>query len=247
VRGVVRRRAAEFYSNEGWNMLPSNENPEQRKMNSMVDENASERSRIEIAAESGAGRSFARELRTVGQALERLKVNSFRLERRHDVYLIHVAAPAGLGAGFSLIQYVRDLLRGGDAKREGDRLIELSYSQLEIEHLESQEQAKRADADRQTDPYSPSQILRGVGTFLDARQARSLLEISFKDGCLAVLYVSADGRTEEERQDLEFYYDYWVKMVVCRNHRSAAAGGEPTLYAPWERDLRRHKLSRTPS
>lgn len=228
-------------------MFPLNKNPGQDRADTRIDENASERVRMAIAPESGSGRSFARELRTVGQALEKFKISSFKLERERGVYLIRGAAPAGLTAAFSLIRYVRDLLRGGDAKRNLDRVIELSCSQSEIENLEAQEQAKRTDGDRQTDPYSLSQILRGVGTLLDARRARSLLEISFTEGRVAVLYVNADGRTEEERLDLDDYYDYWVKMLVCRHSRTDAAASEPTLYAPWEQDLKRHKLSRLPS
>jgi hypothetical protein len=196
--------------------------------------------RITLPSESGPGRSYARELRTVGQALEKFKFSSFKIEQRDSVYSIRGDAPADLMATFSLVQFIRDLVRGSKSRRGANHAIELCYSHNEIEVFDAQERAKRADSKRLPDPYSISQILRGVGAYLDMRQASSLLEITFQDRWLTVLYCSSEGRSEREKQDLDYFYDYWVKMYLRRSNRAkAATPNEPTLYVQWEQDIRR--------
>jgi hypothetical protein len=203
--------------------------------------------RITLPREAGAGTLYAKELRAVGQAFEKFKFNAFNLERREGVYTIHGTAPADLAATFSIIQFVRDIVRGGRSRRKANQPFELSYSQTEIENLDAQERAKRAHSDNLPDPYSISQILRGIGAFLDHRQAVSLITISYQDRWVTVVYNSVDGHTEQEKQDLDYFYDYWVKMYLRRSNRAkVAAPSEPTLYVEWEQNLKRHTISKLP-
>ena len=60
--------------------------------------------------------SLAVELRAVGQALEKFKFNGFKLARRNGVYTITGNGSADLAATFSLIQFIRDFVRNGEAK-----------------------------------------------------------------------------------------------------------------------------------
>lgn len=203
--------------------------------------------RITLPQEAGTNISYAKELRVVGQALEKFKFTAFKLERREGIYTIRGAASADLAATFSIIQFVRDIVRGGRSKRRANQPLELSYSQTEIENLDAQERAKRAHSDKLPDPYSISQILRGVGAFLDHREAVSLLTISYQDRWVTVVYNSVDGHTEQEKQDLDYFYDYWVKMYLRRSNRAkVAAPSEPTLYVEWEQSRKEHKLSKVP-
>ena len=48
------------------------------------------------------------------------------------------------------------------------------------------------------DPYSISQILRGIGCFLDKREGSRLLGVTVKDRWVAIDYVTADGREQKE-------------------------------------------------
>lgn len=203
--------------------------------------------RITLPLGAGADISYAKELRAVGQALEKFKFSAFNLERQEGVYTIRGAAPADLAATFSIIQLVRDIVRNSGSKRKDNQAVELSYSQSEVENLDAQERAKRAHSDKLPDPYSISQILRGVGAFLDHRQAVSLLAISYSEQFVTVQYDSVDGQTVEEKQDLDYFYDYWVKMYLRRSNRAkAAVPSEPTLYVEWEQKLRRHSISKLP-
>lgn len=203
--------------------------------------------RITLPHEVGAGTSYAKELRAVGQALEKFKFSAFNLERREGIYTIRGTVSADLAATYSIIQLVREIVRGGKSRRKANQPVELSYSQTEIENLDAQERAKRAHSDKLPDPYGISQILRGVGAFLDHRQAVSLATISYQDRWVTVLFNSDDGRTEQEKQDLDYFYDYWVKMYLRRSTRAkVAAPSEPTLYVEWEQKRKEHTLSKVP-
>lgn len=201
--------------------------------------------RIALPDDAANGPAYAKELRAVGQALEKFKFSDFDLERRDGLYTIRGTPSADLAATFSLIRFIRGLTSGGRSGRRGNRSVEISYSQAEIESLDTQERAKRANSDKLPDPYGISQILRGVGAFLDYRQAQSLLSIRYLDRWVTVQYRSADDRPEQEKQDLDYFYDYWVKMYLRRSNRpKLATSSEPTLYVQWEQDLKRHSISK---
>jgi hypothetical protein len=203
--------------------------------------------RITLPLGTGTHISYAKELRAVGQALEKFKFSAFNLERQEGVYTIRATAPADLAATFSIIRLVRDIVRNSGSKRKDNQAVELSYSQSEVENLDAQERAKRAHSDKLPDPYSISQILRGVGAFLDHRQAVSLLAINYSEQFVTVHYDSVDGQTVEEKQDLDYFYDYWVKMYLRRSNRAkTAVRSEPTLYVEWEQKLKRHSISKLP-
>jgi hypothetical protein len=191
---------------------------------------------------------FAIELRAVGQALEKFKFDSFKVARRDGVYTITGHGSADLERTFSLIRFIRDYVRSGESKGgpggSGNQ-IELTYSRAEIEALDTQERAKRKEENKMPDPHGVSQILRSVGTYLDNRQAASVLGIRYQDQWVTVLYTTRDGRVEQEKQDLEYFYDFWVKMYLRRSNRPAPGQArEPTLYVEWEENGKWHTLSR---
>jgi hypothetical protein len=203
---------------------------------------------ITLPKKTGGHGTFAVELRAVGQALEKFRFAAFKLARREGTYTISGSGSSDLETTFSLIQSIRDVVRGSRPKGKTGQSaspIALSYSRSEIDSLDSKERAKREQADKMPDPYSISQILRGVGTFLDNRHAASLLGISFQDQWVTVLYKTHDGRVEQEKQDLEYFYDFWVKMYLRRSNRAAPdQAREPTLYVEWEEDGKSHTESR---
>jgi hypothetical protein len=151
---------------------------------------------------------------------------------------------------FSLIQFIRDFVRIGRSKRRSGQSrnqIELTYSQPEIEVLDAQERAKRLEGNKLPDPHGVSQILRGVGTLLDNRQAASVLAIGYHDQTVTVHYKKRDGRVQQEKQELEYLYDFWVKMYLRRSNRPAPDhASEPTLYVEWEENGKSHTQSRLP-
>ena len=202
---------------------------------------------ITVPKDAGEEHRFAIELRAVGQALEKFKFKGFKLAERNGVYTV-IGQGSDLAATFSLIHFIRDFVRGGKSKgRSGgsENQIELTYSQAEIEALDAQERAKRQEGNKTPDPYGVGQILRGVGAFLDNRQAASVLGISYQDEWVTTLYKTRDGRVEQDKQDLEYFYDFWVKMYLRRSNRAAPdQASEPTLYVKWEESGKSHTSSR---
>ncbi len=97
------------------------------------------------------------------------------------------------------------------------------------------------------DPYSISQILRGAGSYLDNREAARLSAISLRGKWVTVAYENPDGRIEQAQQDLEYFYDYWVKMYMRRSNRAKLpAPSEPTLFVTWEGMRHTHRVGDVP-
>ena len=94
------------------------------------------------------------------------------------------------------------------------------------------------------DPYSLSQILRGAGSYLDNRHNTKLVGISLKGKWVTVSYQTAEGRLEQAQQDLEYFYDYWVKMYLHRSNRTKLPPpSEPTVLVTWRGIQRAPEIS----
>jgi hypothetical protein len=64
-----------------------------------------------------------------------------------------------------------------------------------------------------------AQKLRGVGSFLDYRPEITLTGISVEDRWVTVRYRTAEGRIEQAKRDVAYFYNYWVKMYLRRGLR----------------------------
>ena len=70
------------------------------------------------------------------------------------------------------------------------------------------------------DPQALSQILRSAGAYLDTRKGSSLIGIMMRERDMTIRFETTSRRLEEMRQDIDYFYDYWVKMYLRRNKRS---------------------------
>ena len=168
--------------------------------------------------------SYARELRAVGQALEAQHVSSLDLELKDGLYVVRGKVTAADYAQSSFSGFIQDLISGvGSALTGGPRRsayeIDLSYQPEDIEELDSKGRAHRRNADKTPDPYGLAQKLRGVGSFLDYRPETALTGISVEDRWVTVRYRTAEGRIEQAKQDVTYFYNYWVKMYLRRGLR----------------------------
>jgi len=181
--------------------------------------------------------SYAKELRALGQALEKQNFSSVDLEIEEGIYVVRGKATASREARSSFSRFIRDLICGANShltNKNGMHDMDLRYSPEEIERFESAGQAKRIASNKMPDPYSLSQILRGAGSFLDHRKETSLVGITIKDRWVTVRYETAEGRLEQAKQDLFYFYDYWVKMYLRRSSRpKAPPPTDPTLIVSW--------------
>ena len=168
--------------------------------------------------------SYARELRAVGQALEERHVFSLDLELKGGLYVVRGKIIAADYAQSSFSGFIQDFVSGvGSLLTGGPRRsiyeIDLFYQSEEIEELDSKGRAHRRNGDRNPDPYGLAQKLRGIGSFLDCRPETTLTGISVEDRWVTVRYRTAEGRIEQAKQDVTYFYNYWVKMYLRRGLR----------------------------
>jgi hypothetical protein len=180
---------------------------------------------------------FARQLRALGQALERFSFSAFDLELRSGIYVVTGTAASTENMKFSFSRFVRELLRGSPARATvtcDDSQVDLHFSPEEIERFDLRGKVKRQDSSKMPDPYSISQILRGTGSYLDNREVTTLVGISLRGKWVTVSYQTAAGRLEQAQQDLEYFYDYWVKMYLRRSNRAKLPSpSDPTVIVTW--------------
>lgn len=180
---------------------------------------------------------FAHQLRALGQALEKFSFSAFDLELSSGTYLVTGRAHSTENTKFSFSRFVRELLRGSMVQPTltcSDNQVDLRFSPEEIERFDVCGRIKRQDPNKMPDPYSLSQILRGAGSYLDNRDNTTLVGISLKGKWVTVSYQTAEGRLEQAQQDLEYFYDYWVKMYLHRSNRTKLPPpSEPTVLVTW--------------
>ena len=189
---------------------------------------------------------FARELRALGQALEKFSFSAFDLELKDGAYLVKGRAISTDHVKFSFLGFVSELLRGTAARPMltcSDGQVDLRFSPKEIEGFDVRGRVRRQDPSKMPDPYSLSQILRGAGSYLDNRGVMTLVAISLKGKWVTVSYQTAEGRLEQAQQDLEYFYDYWVKMYLRRSNRNKLPPpSDPTVLVTWQGIYKAHSI-----
>jgi hypothetical protein len=165
--------------------------------------------------------SYARDLRAVGQALEARHVFSLDLELEGGLYVVRGKVTASNYAQSSFSAFIQDFISGvGSAltcsPRHSIYEIDLRYKPEDVEELDLKGRAHRRHEDQTPDPYGLAQKLRGVGSFLDYRPETTLAGVSVEDRWVTVRYRTAEGRIEQAKQDVEYFYNYWVKMYLRR-------------------------------
>jgi hypothetical protein len=183
--------------------------------------------------------SYARELRALGQSLEVRHMLSLDLELEGGIYRVRGGITASKYAESSLSAFVQDLVSGvasaltGGSRRSVYEML-LCYKPEDIAELDAQGRAHRRNAHQIPDPYSLSQKLRGVGSFLDDRLEAKLAGISIEDRWVTVRYRTAEGRLEQAKQDVAYFYNYWVKMYLRRSTReSITVSDESPVVVRW--------------
>jgi hypothetical protein len=155
----------------------------------------------------------------VGQALEARHVFSLDLELEEELYVVRGRVTASNYAQSSFSAFMQDFISGvGSAltcrPRQSIYEIDLRYKPEDVEELDLKGRAHRRHGDQTPDPYGLAQKLRSVGSFLDYRPETTLSGISVEDRWVTVRYRTAEGRIEEAKQDVEYFYNYWVKMYL---------------------------------
>jgi hypothetical protein len=179
--------------------------------------------------------SYARDLRAIGQALEDKNLLSLDLELEGGIYVARgKVRPARFG-GPSIVDLVRDLIssaRGENVAPKIGKDLETRFTAEGIHAIDSEGRNRRRDPNQTPDAHSLSQILRGAGAYLDKQHNTSLVGITIHDRWVTLRYRTVEGRLEEAKQDLEFFYNYWVKMYLQRSNRHKMS--QPALSITWK-------------
>jgi hypothetical protein len=166
--------------------------------------------------------SYARDLRVVGQLLERWQITGADLVRVADAYIIRGIQKANGDSrffGFFSRRFMTGLyaILHGDFRRTlRSRVINLRYDLEEIVKVDYLARCKRSDISPLPDPYSLSHILRSAGAYLDGRKNSALIGISLQDPWVTIRFETTEGKPEETKQHRQHFYDYWVKMYLRR-------------------------------
>ncbi len=178
-------------------------------------------------SQGSSDRCYARDLRVIGQLLESHGVVSVDLVQVGGTYIIRGKVGSrwhGSSADHSRSGWIArfGLLVSGQSKPRDalGETVELRYNSGDIRAFESQVLPRRDDSNGMPDPYALSQVLRSAGAYLDTRQKSSLIGISLRERWMKIRFESGDGCLEEAQQDIEYFYDYWVKMYLRRNTRA---------------------------
>lgn len=170
---------------------------------------------------------YAKSLRAIGQSLEMLRVEAFRLENEGDSYIVRSRSltetrqwilkyrlaenPSDSGPDQEIIQ-----LTGGDGW--------LCYGRLDIARLDAQGQSKRQNlgfAQMRGDKLS--QLLRTLGEDLDRKEATACY-ISWAADSVSVEYEMPDGVGERKDFTVERLRQLALYSRFRRSHRNALIG-----------------------
>jgi hypothetical protein len=147
--------------------------------------------------------SYSQILRTIGQALDLLRVRTFKLICDGDDYVVRAQTETTAleeqdpqESGFpSTRSGLRDAYQEVAVKPIAS---ELRFTSADIDRLVREGQAERRFPGRVERPNTLSQILRAVGGYLDSKAA-SLLEISKQHGSVVIQYRTARGQINTVR------------------------------------------------
>ena len=180
--------------------------------------------------------NFARQLRALGQALEKFSFSVFDIEIENGIYFVVAKSSATeRRRRLSLLRAIRAIFVRSDRSRtRTDRQVDLRFTAEEIENFDLHGKSRRQDGGKTPDPYSISQLLRGAGCYLDNRNVSERVTISFAGRWITIRYETPDKQAANARHDLEYFYDCWVQMYLRRSNRTKLPQAtEPTVMMRW--------------
>lgn len=175
--------------------------------------------------------TYAQTLRAIGQDLEERECSKFRLEKRHEMYVVQGQAEHSTlersPVSFFKDVKIRSLLKIfgiQHAKAEADP-FEVYYTAEEISRLENRGQSLRGSFSGVPELLSLSQILRAVGAYIDEKGGRLLCvsraQQSGERHAVVVQYETFNGERKEEDRLLSNIYDLNVHMYKRRKKIAA--------------------------
>jgi hypothetical protein len=176
---------------------------------------------------------YAKSLRSIGQALETLRVEDFDLEVDGEAFLVRCSVPwpkevvTEQPDQARLLRHIWGVLppdstlelKMSITSRFKATDVDLRYSLKDVDRLDEEGKAKRGDSP--VEPHAPtlSQFLRTIGAYVNQKPAR-LLKISRSNDSIAIQYESPSGQKNDESLSVGDLYDLWVWMSMKRADRN---------------------------
>lgn len=176
---------------------------------------------------------YAKSLRTIGQALESLRVGDFDLEVDGEAFVVRCSVPWPKEAiveqpdQATLLRHIWGVLPPESTvdlnmvitSRFKATDIDLRYTTKDVDRLDEEGEAKRSDYP--VAPHAPtlSQFLRTLGAYVSQKPAR-LLRISRRNDSITIQYETPTGEKNDESLSVGDLYDVWVWMSMKRADRN---------------------------
>jgi len=162
--------------------------------------------------------SYAQSLRVIGQALQALHIEVFRLEKNDDEYIVRLGRSRSAGK----LLWEADFVKSIAEKLLGPSDL-VRYASSDIDRLEAKGHLGRGGLNSVPDTQNLSLALRALGDYLDQKRARDFL-ISWSEHSVRVKYVTVRQDLKEEDFTLDNLYDRGVHMYLRRSNRQSASG-----------------------
>ncbi len=146
---------------------------------------------------------YAKPLRAIGQALEKLHLQKFELESDCNDYIVR-----------SMVE-VSDQV---DHDTPSYKTLELRYTPEDLNRLESEGQAKRRDPNQMPNSRSTSQVLRATGAYINDRSSR-FMGVIWQNQSMRIMYETTLGNQEVDEIKVSSMYDFWMRMYLHRDKR----------------------------
>jgi hypothetical protein len=152
------------------------------------------------------------QLRTIGQSLEAQRISVFELHREGERFIVKGEPQEET----SLLAKLRNWQkRNRSAGMNGS----LTFTAQDIDQLDRQGRAQRSKNDRLPDFHSLANMLRTVGSHLDASGAE-LIELQKKELSITILAQIQSGHPELEERSLGSFYDLFTRLHAGRKKPS---------------------------
>jgi hypothetical protein len=179
---------------------------------------------IPRASLRGCSLNTAQILRAIGQTLERLSIDKFKLHY----------------GDYSMV--IRESAKRGDKQFRDSRIIlprlrDLHYSFQEMESLDRQGRGHRLNPEGLPDSNSLTNVLRTAGGLVDLKSGQLVGVTRSDDRCLEIRYETMRGGIQGEILDASDLHSLFVSFYLKRADRRQALVSHPSLGATTFLDL----------
>jgi hypothetical protein len=176
-----------------------------------------------VGPSPGAGTrrpNYPRDLRAIGQELERRGFNTFNLKCSTDGYFVwstETLLPGTRSAGGTSTGAEQDIADDTATKMLLDRIVGFQFTSAQIERLERRGLGNRRRAIGPSERSRLSQLLRTVGEQVYCRGER-LLAIAWREQQISVVTRNTSSRCTMDVLRSDNLYDLWVQMYLKRSN-----------------------------